>query len=290
MQRERVADDIYIFTSDLYAQVTAGVVLTAEGAVLIDTLLFPEETRAIKHFVEGRLACPVRYVINTHYHADHTYGTYMFPDATVISHALCYDLLNTRGRDGLEQARQEMSELKSVQLALPMLVFNHRPLILRLGNKTLHMWHTPGHSPDCSVVLVKEDRVLFGADTLMPIPYFVDGSYDDFLASLQSLQNNTFECIVQGHGEVILRGEIEEKIQSDIKYLTLLKKYATNAHTKSDPEAYLARVDVERCGKSRILLSGQVQQLHVANLRMMYKQVGGNIQAPEPTAENSGDK
>ena len=38
MQRERVADDIYVFTSDLYAQVTAGVVVTSEGAVVIDTL------------------------------------------------------------------------------------------------------------------------------------------------------------------------------------------------------------------------------------------------------------
>ena len=44
MQRERVADDIYVFTSDLYAQVTAGVIMTSEGAVVIDTLAYPEET------------------------------------------------------------------------------------------------------------------------------------------------------------------------------------------------------------------------------------------------------
>jgi cyclase len=73
MQRERVADDIYVFTSDVYAQVTAGAVITSDGAILIDTLLFPEETRSIRLFVEGRLGSPVKYVINTHYHADHTY-------------------------------------------------------------------------------------------------------------------------------------------------------------------------------------------------------------------------
>ena len=55
MQRERVADDIYVFTSERYAQVTASVLLTSDGAVLIDTLAFPDESRAIKAFVEGRL-------------------------------------------------------------------------------------------------------------------------------------------------------------------------------------------------------------------------------------------
>jgi hypothetical protein len=39
MQRERVAEDIYVFASDLYAQVTATVVTTSEGAVIFDTML-----------------------------------------------------------------------------------------------------------------------------------------------------------------------------------------------------------------------------------------------------------
>ena len=38
MQRERVADNIWVFSSSLFAQVTAGVVFTSEGAVVIDTL------------------------------------------------------------------------------------------------------------------------------------------------------------------------------------------------------------------------------------------------------------
>ena len=89
MQREHVTDDIFVFRSDLYAQVTAGVVVTTMGAVLIDTLLYPEESLQIKRFIEERLATTVRYVINTHFHADHTTGSCFFPDAQVISHRLC---------------------------------------------------------------------------------------------------------------------------------------------------------------------------------------------------------
>jgi glyoxylase-like metal-dependent hydrolase (beta-lactamase superfamily II) len=67
MQRERLTDDIYIFTSEQYAQATASVIFTVEGAVLIDTLVYPEETRAIKRFIEQRMNARVRYVVNTHY-------------------------------------------------------------------------------------------------------------------------------------------------------------------------------------------------------------------------------
>lgn len=271
MQRERVADDIYIFTSDLYAQVTAGVIITSVGAVLVDTLLFPEETRLIKRFVEGRLNCPVRYVVNTHYHADHTYGTCLFPDATVVAHALCYEFLNTRGRQGLEQSKTGMPGLAGLQIVLPHLVFNTGIFILEVGNKTLQMWHTPGHSADSIVCLVKEDRVLFAADTLMSIPYFVDGDYEAFVLSLRALQHNSFENIIQGHGEIILRGEVEDKIQNDLAYLAAVKKHAEIARIKPDPEKYLDRVDIERCGKSRILLNGSAPQLHRANLYCLYR-------------------
>jgi cyclase len=266
MQRERVADDIYVFTSDLYAQVTAGLVVTSEGAIIIDTLAYPEETRLIKRFVETRLGTSVRYVINTHFHADHTMGTCFFPGAKVVAHARCRELLDTRGRAGLERAKSASPELRGVELVLPHIVFDDGPLQLHLGNKTLQLWATPGHSPDSIVCLVKEDRILFAADTLMPIPYFVDGGYDDFLSSLETLRDGNFENIVQGHGEVILRGEIEEKIESDIEYLKKLRGAVDKALSGANPDKALDSIDIEKCGKSRILLNGTVEQLHRSNV------------------------
>lgn len=273
MQRERVADDIYVFTSELYAQVTAGAVITPEGAILIDTLLFPEEARAIKHLVENRLGCPVRYIINTHYHADHTYGTCFFPDAQVIAHARCYELLDTRGRQGLSIAQQNTGELRDVSIVLPHIVFDSGTLSVHLGNKTVELRHSPGHSPDSIVCLVKEDRVLFAADTMMAIPYFVDGSYDDFVNSLHALQNGGFENVVQGHGEVVLRGEVEEVIQSDLNYLATIRRHVERALERGQPPEALDAVSIESCGKSRIPLNGLVQELHQANLRALYREL-----------------
>lgn len=266
MQRERVADDIYVFTSDLYAQVTAGVVVTTEGAIVIDTLAYPEETLFIKRFVETRLGTTVRYVINTHFHADHSTGTCFFQDAHVVAHARCRQLLDTRGRESLERAKATSQEFRDVELVLPDLVFDNGPMHLHIGNKTLQLWATPGHSPDSIVCLVKEDRVLFAADILMPIPYFVGGSFDDFMNSLHSLQNGNYENVIQGHGEVILRGEVEEKIQGDIQYLLKLREAVDSAIVNAMPEAALDAIDVESCGKSRVLLNGTVEQLHRRNV------------------------
>src|SRR5215470_3185138 len=133
MQRERVADDIYVFTSDLYAQVTAGVIMTGEGAIVIDTLAYPEETLMMKRFIEVRLGSTVRYVINTHFHADHSTGTCFFKGARVISHALCRELLDTRGRSSLEKIKAA-NEMREVELVLPDIVFSGGPFTLHIGN------------------------------------------------------------------------------------------------------------------------------------------------------------
>lgn len=280
MQRERVADDIYVFTSELYAQVTAGAVITSEGAILIDTLVFPEEARAIKNFLENRLGCPVRYVINTHYHADHTYGTCFFEGAQVAAHARCLELLETRGAEGLRQAKLNAPELRDVEVVLPHMVFDSGSMSIHLGNKTVEMWHSPGHSPDCIVCLVKEDRVLFASDTLMPVPYFVDGSYDDLIRSLNALKNGGYENMVQGHGEVVLRGEIEERLQGDLDYLETIRNRVEKVLRRHRPITDLDGISIESCGKSRIPLNGLVQELHRANLVALYEQLQTSISEP----------
>ena len=51
MRKERVTEDIYIFQSEMYAQVTAGAIVTDEGTIVIDTLPFPRETREMIDFL-----------------------------------------------------------------------------------------------------------------------------------------------------------------------------------------------------------------------------------------------
>ena len=268
MHRERISDDVYVFTSGLYAQVTASAIATSDGVVVIDTLPFPTETRQVIEYIERR--GPVKYVIYTHYHADHTYGGYLFRTAQFIAHELCRELLMTRGEAGLQLARSQNPGLADVRLRLPDIVFSGE-MTLRLGGKTFVLTHSPGHTPDGITVYIREDKILFAADTVMPVPYIVDGDTTSMLKSLQTLKGMALENVVQGHGEIVLRGEINETINSSINYLDKMQLAVVSALTANQSrDDMLREYDIESCGKTRIALNGLVQQLHAANLIATY--------------------
>lgn len=286
MQRERIADNVYSFQSDYYAQVTAGAVIGPNWAVVIDTLALPEEALAIRDFIEQELGVPVRYVINTHYHADHAWGNHFFPGSTVIAHALCRDWLESRGIPSVEAARRQNQSFRNVKIILPHITISEGILTLRVGKKTLSLFALPGHCADNLAVLVEEDRVIFAGDTCMPLPYIVDGNIDDMVASLKKVAKMGLENIVQGHGDIVLRGEIEGYIKDNLSYLSNIRKAVRNANKRKYPMDMLAEVSVESCGKSRVLIGGLAEDLHRRNLRSLYKQIYGEL----PAASDDGDE
>jgi len=283
MQRERVADNVFYFQSDIYAQVTAGAVIGPNWAVIIDTLAIPEETLQIRDFIEQELNLPIRYVINTHYHADHAWGNCFFPGATVIAHTLSRKQLATRGQQSLVEARKQNPSFRKVKIVLPQLTFDDSYLILRIGKKTLSMFPLPGPCSDNIGVLVEEDRVLFAGDAFMALPYIVDGNIDDTIASLKKISKMGLENVVPGHGDIVLRGEIDGVVKENLAYLSALRKAVRKAARRKYPQEILLEVGVEACGKSRVLIGGLAEELHKRNLRALYFQMYSETPKSIPT-------
>ncbi|RME33342.1 MAG: MBL fold metallo-hydrolase [Thermoflexia bacterium] len=276
MLQERVSSDIYLFTSDLYAQVTAGLIVTPEGAVLIDTMPFPLETEQILQFLTRRSTPTVRYLIFTHYHADHIYGASLFPGTPILAHARCREHLLAHGEEGLAAARAEVPDLlESVVLRLPDITLDNGEALLQLGEKTLQIFWAPGHSDDGIAIYVREDQVLFAGDALTPVPTVVDGDPNLLKATLERFQDLEPDTIVRGHGEVILRGEVQESLRTAIRYLDLIQEIVAEAIATSDPRQrdVLLRTDIEKCGISRVALGGEAPRLHAANLRSLYNRL-----------------
>lgn len=283
IQRERISDNVYSFQSELYAQVNAGAIIGTNWAVVIDTLALPEEALAIRDFIEQEINIPVRYVINTHSHADHAWGNCFFPGATVIGHTLCRQYLDTRARDSLDDVRAGNPSYRNVKIVLPQVTFRQGSVNLRVGKKNLVLLPLPGHSDDNIGVLVEEDRVLFAGDAAMPIPYIVDGDIDQLSASLKQIAKIGLENVVQGHGDIILRGEIENYVRDNLAYLSYIRKAVRRAGRRKYPQDLLDEVEVEEAGKSHVLIGGLAEELHRRNLRALYRQFYGEL--PKSSAD-----
>ena len=234
MLKERVSDNVYWFQSETYAQVTAGTIVGPQWAVLIDTLI-PSETPKIRNFIENHLMVPVKYIINTHHHADHCWGNCVFPNATIIGHQLCRDLMLEKGSSALAEAGQENSIFRDICISPPQVTFTSGSINLRIGKKQLQIFSTPGHSADSISVLLEDERILFAGDAFMPVPYFVGGDLETLAQSITHIGNMGLENIVQGHGDIILRGEIEEVKNQNLDYLRSLQKIVKTAIRRRNP-------------------------------------------------------
>ena len=270
MFRERVSDNIYVFSSDLYAQVTAGVVVTPAGAILIDSLPFPSETREMASFIPK--VCPqgVKYVILTHYHADHAYGTYLFPEADVVSHELCRRFLQERGYPALEEVKAEEPLLEDVKLRLPDVTFAGEEMALQIAGQLIQLIWAPGHTQDLAMVYIENDQVLFASDTMMPVPSVVDGEVDAYRKSLEKIKELEINNVVQGHGEVVLVGEVNKAIDASLGYLDAIEAKVRKAIESGEGRQALRDDNIESTGLSRLPLHGQVQRIHIANLMALY--------------------
>jgi|GEM_PF-96484 len=270
MHVERASEDIYIFTSERYAQVTASLIVSGNTGVLIDTLPFPEETAQIALLAHKRCPDGVRYIIYTQHEADHIYGAYLFPRAEIVAHTMAREFMIAKAYNALAKAKTSSKEFEHVSIRLPTFTFSQGTFTLRLPGKTLEIFPTSGHTPDSVSVLLHEERLLFAGDTVMAIPTIASGDVNQLKDSLTRIAGMQLESIVQGHGEMILRGEIKEVMRRSINYLDNLQAKVQNIIETGGTREQARAITIESCGLQRVLLNGVVGPLHIANVLALY--------------------
>jgi glyoxylase-like metal-dependent hydrolase (beta-lactamase superfamily II) len=196
VEAEPVAGDVWVLKG-LGGNV--GVLRTAEGPVVVDTMTFRMQGERIRERAREIGGGPVRAVINTHYHGDHTHGNPAFAEGTpVVATARTLDLM--RALDG-GYWRDEAAAF------LPNDTFeaNHE---LRIGGKTIRSLHLGrGHTDGDLVVLFVEDRVLHIGDLLFEGTYpridlEAGGSVRDWPQTLERVLALDFDRVIPGHGSV----------------------------------------------------------------------------------------
>jgi glyoxylase-like metal-dependent hydrolase (beta-lactamase superfamily II) len=181
--------------------------------------------------------------------------------------------------------RKGNQAFRNVRVLLPHFTFNEGEINIRVGKKSLAIITLPGHSADNIGVIVEEDRVMFSGDTAMPLPYIVDGDLEQMISSLKRIATLGLENIVQGHGDIILRGEIEMYVRDNLNYLSNIRRAVRKSARRKYSQEVLDEFDIETCGKSHVLIGGLAEELHRRNLRALYRQFYGELPASSPVDE-----
>jgi cyclase len=152
---------------------------------------------------------PVRTLVNTHHHGDHTHGNYLFGDATIVAHERCRAEILAEGPPGTSKLVNSGTwtdvEWGEIATAPPFLTFTDRVNLYvdDLKCEVIHVG-TPAHSTNDSIVWIPERRVLFAGDLLFNggTPFLLAGSVTGALVAVPALRDLGAETIVPGHGPV----------------------------------------------------------------------------------------
>ena len=234
----------------------AGFVITDDGVVVIDALGSPTLGKELIESIRRLTTQPIRYVIVTHYHADHVYGLQAFKaiGATILAHPEGREYLNSdTAQRRLEASRQELFPWidENTRLVSSDRWLDAEETTLRVGSFDFVIRHVgPAHTPEDVVVFVPKLGVLFAGDLVFRgrVPFVGQADSQNWIASLGRLIEFHPKVMVPGHGPVSEMPLADLELTRD--YLVYLRKSMREAAENLEPfeDAY-AKADWSRFEK-----------------------------------------
>lgn len=178
-------------------------------AAAIDACATEARTRALLAAIGEVTPAPVRTLVNTHHHGDHTHGNSLFDDATIVAHERTREEILAEGKPGtsalIRSGTWEPVDWGELQVAPPFLTYQ-TGVDLWVDDLRCEIRHvgTPAHSTNDSVVWIPERRVLFAGDLLFNggTPFLLAGSVAGAVEAVAALRDLGAETVVPGHGPV----------------------------------------------------------------------------------------
>jgi cyclase len=238
----KVKDDVYVIHNALVPG-NSTALITNDGVILVDDK-FDVDYDGILAQLKKVTSKPIKYVINTHHHADHSGSNAKMQqmDVQVVAS---------------EHARENMVDGK--QPGLPNVVFDHRAHVY-LGGKTAELYYFGrAHTNGDIVVLFPAQRVLaagdmftFGQDVPELIDYAGGGSGKEWTSTLDSALMLPFDTVVPGHGPVTTRAEMAKfrgstvTLRNRVHEMLVAKKSKDDISAMLQKEFHFAQLHLER--------------------------------------------
>jgi len=189
-----VADGVYAFDSNNVTGYNSMFITTGEGVLVIEPVN-PDHSTALLQAIRAVTDEPIKYLLHSHNHWDHSKGGQIFKDegATIIAHKAAYIWMKANPHpemllpdEGWEGSRKD----------------------IQLGNKTLELHYLGmNHGMGMTVFRVSESKVLYVADVVTPkrvlFTIVPDFNMKETMRSLEEIEGLDFEKAVFSHGMAV---------------------------------------------------------------------------------------
>ena len=204
----KVKDGIYVYVGNNLNS-NAGIVLTQEGVVLIDSGHNPTDSRALLATVKKLTPLPIRFLIDTEPHADHTTGHFVFsPPAVIVAHEGATDSMkaayNPKRNEKLMAESAEMrAAFEGFRFVLPHIEYRQK-MTLNVGERTFELFYLKNvHSESDTAIWLPKERVLFSASGIVVNQFNILRPFvtiPDILAAAKMMKGLNPEFVIPGHG------------------------------------------------------------------------------------------
>jgi cyclase len=207
---KKFGEGIYVYVGKNFNS-NSGIILTQDGVVVIDTGQNPVISREIAEAVKKLTPMPVRFVLDTEPHPDHTTGHFLFsPPAVVIAAAGAGASMRAREAEDPQRIQKMAASSPEMKAALegyrfvPPHIEYYQKMTLNVGERTFELMYMKGvHSEADSAIWMPKERVLFSAsavvvDQINILRPFV--TIPDILAAVKMMRALNPEHVIPGHG------------------------------------------------------------------------------------------
>jgi len=218
-----IADNVYSYVNVKNASpansfaANAGIIVGRDGIVVVDTLISAKEAQRFIKDIRKISDKPIRYVVDTHSHLDHTFGNSEFAKigAVIVSHANCRENMLKNSEETLKNAGNHgltSAQMEGTKIVYPTLTFTDK-MTINLGDQRIELIYIgPSHTTGSIMVNIPDKKILFTGDILFTDfhPFMGDGDIPGWVKNLDYITALDVERIIPGHGPVSGKKDIAD--------------------------------------------------------------------------------
>jgi glyoxylase-like metal-dependent hydrolase (beta-lactamase superfamily II) len=192
----------------------AGFVVGSNGVLVVDTFQDVAPARDLLAEIRKVTNLPIRFVVNTHYHLDHTGGNAVFAEAgaTILAQRNLRGWLRTENLKFFGATPKPEDKARVEALVLPDQSYTDA-VDIYLGSRLIQVRYMLGHTGGDSVVIVPDANVVFGGDLIWQkhLPNLIDATTSDWVKTLEKLlADHPSATFVSGHGDVATPDDVRD--------------------------------------------------------------------------------